>query len=316
MNARPRSTLLLLTLVTASITAESAGQTVTPSGEAAAHAPTVLQVAPGTRAIGFGDAWVAGDGPEVVFYNPAQIGTRGSTFSLGRFGGGATLGTLATAGRIAGNSVSIGVRYLDYGAPVGGFPMPAGRLPVRGAVDGTSFDALVAAQKSWYGVRFGGAAHYAAEQQAAGRASGMLFDAGASKAIAGFSLGVSVQNLGSDFVLGGVPGATPRRVTAGAMRDGISIGPWLDLAVAAAISEEDGGRVVPKGGAELSYEPVSGWTFVGRVGYQRPDLAAAPGARGLSLGASFGLDALSVDYAWQAWRGGGGGVHRIGLRIQ
>jgi hypothetical protein len=308
MIARPLRMLLgaLLLAPPAAAVAQSAGQ-----------APTVLLVPAGTRAVGLGDAYVAGDGPEALFYNPAQFGTRGSTVSLARLGGSATLGALATAGRVLNNTVAIGVRFLDYGAELGQFPMPAGALPLRGPIDGTSFDAMVALQRSYFGIRFGAAGHYVSEQQQlTGRTDGVLFDAGAGRDVLGVTVGVSVQNLGGSLELGGVSADPPTRVSLGGLKDGIRVGTFFDLAVAASVSLEAGGRMVPGAGAELTWEPVAGWTFAGRVGVRRGDPAGAPGLSPVSFGGSFGLDALHLDYAFTPYHGVAGGSHRIGLRIQ
>ncbi len=278
------------------------------------HAPTVLLVPAGTRAVGLGDAFVAGDGPEVLFSNPAQIGSGGSTISLARFGRSATLGSLASAGRLAGHTVAIGVRFLDYGPD--GFPEPVGLLPARGPSDGTSLDAMVAVEQQWYGVKFGGAFHYVSEQQAAGRANGALFDLGASRRVLGVMFGAAVRNLGPTLELGGIRATTPLSVAVGAMREGMRVGTFFDLGLAAAVTRERGGRIVPGAGAELTWEPVAGWTVTGRAGVRRPGPAGLPGPSAASFGASFGLDGLSLDYAFQPWRGVTGAVHRIGLRIQ
>jgi hypothetical protein len=280
------------------------------------YAPTVLLVPAGTRALGFGNAFVAGAGAEALFYNPAQIGTQGSTLSVARFGGAATLGSFAGVGRLAAISVAIGVRLLDFGAEAAGFPSPAGSLLIRGPVDATSLDAMVAVQKSWFGIRFGGAAHYVSEQQNSGRAAAALFDAGAARVVAGVTVALSVQNLGPGLTMAGVTADPPTRVSLGAMREGLRLGTFFDLALAASVSREAGGRVIPGGGAELTYEPVEGWTFAGRVGLRRGDPAGVPGASAVSLGGSFGLDALSLDYAFQPDHGVAGGTHRIGVRIR
>ena len=285
-------------------------------GQSDGHAPTVLLVSPGTRALGLGDAFAAGDGPEALFYNPAQVGSRGSSLSFARFGGAATLGSFSTEGRVAGNNVAFGVRFLDFGAAVGGFPSSAGSLLTRGSVDATSLDAMLAAEKSWFGFQFGGAAHYVSEQQGGGRAAGALFDAGVSREVAGATLGLSVQNAGRALALGGVVGDPPTRITLGGMKEGIVVGTFFDLALAAAVTREDGGRIVPGAGVEVTWEPVAGWTVTGRLGARRGDPIGQPGASPVVFGGSFGLDAITLDYAYQRYHGVAGGAHRFGVRIR
>lgn len=310
MKAHTRVLKLMLTMPAALLLGSSL------PGQSIGHAPTVLLVSGGSRALGLGDAIVAGTGAEALFYNPAQIGTRGSSFSIARYGGAATLGTFATVGRVAGNSVAMGVRFLDFGAEAGGFPASAGSLLSRGPLDATSLDAMLAAANSWFGIRFGGAVHYVSEQQRNGRASGVLFDAGVSRQVAGVNLGFSVQNLGQELVLDGVAGPLPTRFSLGGMKEGMAVGTFFDLAVAAAVTREEGGRLVPGAGVELTWEPVAGWTATGRLGARRRDPAGLPGASMLTLGASVGLDALTLDYAFQPFHDVAGGAHRIGLRIR
>jgi hypothetical protein len=219
-------------------------------------------------------------------------------------------------GKAAGNNVAIGIRFLDFGAKVDGFPTPAGSLLTRGPVDATSLDAMLAAEKSWFGIRFGGAAHYVSEQQAGRRAAGVLFDAGVGREVAGISLGLSVQNAGRDLVLNGVAGDPPTRVSLGGMREGIVVGTFFDLALAGAVTRVEGGRIVPGVGAELTWEPVAGWTVTGRLGARRGDPGGQPGASPLVFGGSFGLDAITLDYAFEPYHGAPGGAHRFGVRIR
>lgn len=307
MRARVRS--VMLSVLAGAVTAPISGQST-------GHAPTVLLVPAGTRALGLGDAFVAGDGPEALFYNPAQIGTRGSTLSIARFGGAATLGSFAAVGKAVGNNVAIGIRFLDFGAQVNGFPSPVGSLVTRGPVDATSLDAMVATEKSWFGIRFGAAAHYVSEQQQNARAAGVLFDAGVSRDLAGVTLGLSAQSLGAHLSLGGVEADPPTRVSLGGIKDGLAVGTFFDLAVAAAVTREQDGRLVPGAGVELTWEPVAGWTVTGRLGAHRGDPAGQPGASPVTFGGSFGLDALTLDYAYQPYRKLAGGAHRLAIRIR
>ncbi len=309
MNGHARAMRLMLSVQLALLATSLPGQSLR-------HAPAVLLAPGGTRALGLGDAYVAGTGAEAVFYNPAQIGTRGSTLSIARYGGAATLGTFASVGKVAGNNVAIGVRFLDFGTAAGGYPSSAGSLLSRGPLDATSLDAMLAAERGWFGIRFGGAVHYVSEQRQDGRAAGVLFDAGVGRQVAGVNLGLSVQNLGQELELDHVAGPLPTRVTLGGMKDGMAVGTFFDLAVAAALTREAGGRLVPGAGAELTWEPVAGWTVTGRLGARRRDPARLPGASMVTMGASVGLDALSLDYAFQPFHDVAGGVHRIGVRIR
>ena len=280
-------------------------------------APLVLRLAGGTRALAVGDAWTAGRGAEVLFYNPAQIGVlRGTTVSAQRFGDAATLGTLSTVGPFGKIWLGAGMQYLDYhAAPAGGlFTRPAA-LTLRGPVNAASMAATVAAAFRFKGVRFGVGARYVEERVGGARDAGAAFDFGAAREIGRTTVALSVQGLGGDLELLGQEAELPTRVSLGAASPTIRVSTFFDAGIALAVSRERDGRIVPAGGAELIYEPVGGWYFVARAGARRvrsePGRAESP----VTFGGSFGLDRFWLDYAFQPYKGPGA-AHRVGIRIQ
>lgn len=294
---------------------------LTLSGVAAAQshdpAPLVLQLPGGTRALGVGNAFVAGRGAEVLFYNPAQtLVLRGTTLSVERFGSASTLGTLSTVGPFGKVWLGAGVQYLDYHSLPGAsfFTLPS-NLTFRGPINSSSGAATVAVAMRWKGIRFGAAGKYVEERVGGLRDGGVAFDLGAAREVWRATVGISVQNLGEDLELLGQPGNLPTRVTFGAALPSILLSSFFDFTGFAAISRERDGRIVPGAGVELIYQPVDGWTFIGRAGARRvrdlPGRAESP----LTVGASFGLDRLWIDYAFQPYRGPGS-AHRVGVRIQ
>jgi len=280
-------------------------------------APLVLRLPGGTRALALGDAWAAGRGAEVLFYNPAQIGVlRGSTVSAQRFGDAATLGTLSTAGPFGKIWLGAGVQYLDYhAAPATGFfTNPAG-LTLRGPVNAASMAATVAAAFRFKGIRFGLGAKYLEERVGGAQDNGAAFDFGAAREVRRATVALSVQNVGGDLELLSQEAELPTRVTLGVTSPSIRVSTFFDAGIAVAVSRERDGRMVPAAGAELIYEPVGGWYFVARAGARRvrsePGRAESP----VTFGGSFGLDRFWLDYAFQPYRGPGA-AHRIGIRIQ
>ena len=81
------------------------------------YAPLVLQLPASTRALGMGNAWVAGRDQDVIFYNPSQlaVGT-GLGVSLERYRSGSTLGTMSASTPLGGGAIGIGIQMLDYGS--------------------------------------------------------------------------------------------------------------------------------------------------------------------------------------------------------
>jgi hypothetical protein len=280
-------------------------------------APLVLHLPGGTRALGVGDAWAAGRGAEVLFYNPAQIGVlRGTTISAQRFGDAATLGTLSTVGPFGRIWIGAGMQYLDYHAePATGFYTDPAGLTSRGPVHAASMAATVAAAFRFKGVRFGVGAKYVEERVGAARDNGAAFDVGAAREVGRTTVALAVQNLGGDLEVLGQEAELPTRVTLGVASPTIRVSTFFDATIALAVSREQDGRIVPAGGAELFYEPVGGWYFVARAGARRvrsePGRAEAP----VTFGGSFGLDRFWLDYAFQPYKGPGA-AHRLGIRIQ
>ncbi len=280
-------------------------------------APLVLRLPGGVRAAGVGNAFTGGRGAEVLFYNPAQIGVlRGSTVSLARFGSSATLGTLSTVGPFGRVAIGAGVQYLDYESPVGAslYSSP-GVLPVGGPLQSSSLAATVAASTRIRGVRFGLAAKYVQEYIGGLRDGGVAVDAGVAGEIGRTTFGLAVQNMGSGLEILGEPASLPTRVSLGVASPAITLGTYFDLAAFGSVSRERDGRITPAAGAELVYQPVSGWSVVARLGARRVDGGPGPLESPVSLGGSFGLDRFWLDYAFQPSRGSRA-THRVGIRIQ
>ena len=267
----------------------------------------ILQLTAGTRPLGLAGAYVAGNGPNAVFHNPAQIGSlHGSVASL-EWVGGARFGSFATTGSIGSLNLGAGIRLLADGVP-GPFGdsirLGGGALVATGSV-----------ARSVRGVWLGASASYVTPELSSG--GGVAFDVGAAVRRFGFLFGVSAQNLGRDFTIDGITHELPRRVSLGVAWPGTSLGAYFDLSAVTAVSLERGGAVIPRGAVELSYVPVTGWTFSARAGVRRV-VARAGELResAVTLGGSFELDRVSLDYAFVPAESGGRASHSIGLRIQ
>jgi hypothetical protein len=84
------------------------------------------------------------------------------------------------------------------------------------------------------------------------------------------------------------------------------------MALAAAISRWEDGTVVPHAGIEFAYWPVSGRTFIGRIGIRYIEDSDI---RPLTLGAGFVGDRIGIDYGVQGYDGARA-VHRVGVRLR
>jgi hypothetical protein len=63
----------------------------------------------------------------------------------------------------------------------------------------------------------------------------------------------------------------------------------------------------------MSYVPLDGWVFVGRLGARRPHERDI--RQPMTAGFTAGLDRFAIDYAFEGLEGEGVG-HRFGVRIR
>lgn len=283
------------------------------SAQTREHAPLVLELPGSTRALGLGDSYmVSSPDNDAVFYNPALVdGGRGIGASAARYGGATTLLTMSAAAEWWHGGVGLGLQAISYGAAgpaEGAFTRGEAGLPDEGSAGASEYALTAAYARTIKGIRFGVGGKVVEQRRLGEHASGVAFDAGASRRISFVTLGLAARNLGPDPDL---PGdlALPWSVSLGASTQSRPVGP-LDIALAAAVSHRAEYDVVPSAGVELSYWPVNGRTFTGRVGFRYVDDSDI---QPLTLGAGFIGDRISIDYAWEGFDDAHG-VHRLGVR--
>lgn len=283
--------------------------------QARGYGPIVLQLPVSTRAIGFGNAYVAVREPEAVFYNPANSGGRNVVaISAERYGSQAVAGAFASSYSFGPIGLGVGAQLVDYHVAAPGYPdlAPNGAQLTRdGPLAASSAVGTLGLAATFKGIRWGIAGKVAQDRVASARDGVLLGDVGAAKEIGPASFGVSVQNLGASPRLLGSSAPLPTRATVGVAGGGLPVGPF-DVAASAAVSVRRGGRVSPAGGVEFGYMPIDGVTFAGRLGARLPE----KGAEGpITLGATFSFDRVSIDYGFEPYQGTGSG-HRVGLRLR
>jgi len=288
---------------------------VTGAAQAGGYGPLVLQLPASTRAIGFGNAYVAVREAEAVFYNPANAGGRNLlAASVERYGSEAFAGAFASAYAFGPAGVGIGAQLVDYHVAAPSYPSlaPNGeQLMAGGPFHASSLVATMGLMIPFKGIRWGVAAKVAQDRVANGRDGVLLADVGAAKEIGPVSVGLSVQNLGTNPNVLGTSAVLPTRATLGFAGGGLPVGP-VDFAASAALSVRRGGRVSLAGGGEFSYMPIDGVIIAGRLGARVPE---ADAELPITMGASFTFDRVTVDYAFEPYQGDGSG-HRVGLRIR
>ena len=284
--------------------------------QAAGFGPIVLQLPASTRAMGFGDAYVAVREPEAVFYNPAQLGVRpGVAVSAERYGSLATAGAVASTYVFGKFGFGLGAQMLDFRSAGPAYPgaAPNGeQLLAGGAYPASSLVAAAALEMAYKGIRWGLTQKVAQDRVSFGRDGVWLTDVGAAREIGPVTVGATVQNLGAGPKMLGTSAELPTRGTIGAAAAGVPLGALFDFAASGEVSVRRGGRVSPAGGVEFGYVPIDGVTFAGRVGARLPE---KNGEAPITLGASFTFDRVSIDYGFEPYQGEGSG-HRLGMRIR
>lgn len=267
----------------------------------------ILTLTPGARAAGLAGSYVTGDGPTAVFYNPAQIGSsHGSDLSVQSVGG-ATLAEFATTGSAGRFGIGAAVRFLNRDWRNDGD---------SANISGGALVAGVGLATQIRGIWIGAVANLV-QPDLGGEPAGAAFDVGIATRHFGLLLGLSAQNLGQDAYARGARQDLPTRITLGAAFPERAVSTYFDFGASVAVSRERDGQIVPKGGVELTYEPVSGWNFTARMGVRR--VVSRPGElqeSAFALSGSFTRNAISIDYAFQPGRAGGHPVHAVGLRVR
>jgi hypothetical protein len=276
--------------------------------------PTVLTLPAGARAMAVGNAFVAGRSPEVLFYNPAMLSYQpGVAASVQRTGTTAWLSSVASVYALPGGAAGIGVQWMEFTEAAGGLRAtpPA---PVVGVGASSMAATLALNGPTIKTIRIGLAAKYLHEQVGESRDGALGFDVGVGKEFFGrTTVGLAAQNLGGPLQIEGTTVDLPARVSLGIVGFAPPLGTYWDVAGAAQVSYLRDGTIGAGGGVEISFVPLDGWAFTGRVGGRR--VTEGTDASPLTLGAGMSFDRLSLDYAFNAIDGGGV-AHRVGFRIR
>ena len=295
-------TALLLLLAPGVATAQTAGTL-----------PRVFELPASTRAMALGDAYMmnAGDA-DAIFYHPALLSDAGGFgLDVQRWGEESTAAAASAAMDWSGGGIGVGLLSLQFAGPgPGEAAAPPGQdhLFAAGTYPVSERVAVLGHGRELFGVAFGAAAKLVEERVDLSRSTTIMFDVGAATEVGPVTVGVTVRDLGKEPIVD--PEDTTPRVVLGAGGYGREIGIFDVGVTAAAHWSED--RTTVSGGLEVGYWPISGRTFVGRVGFQDPegtDLSA------FSFGLAFWGDNVTAEWAFRPYSGPeSAGTHRFGLR--
>ncbi len=290
------------------------------AGQLLDRGPMVLELPASTRAAALGNTFALGfRDSDALFYQPALLDrAQGMAGSLQRFDENGTLVTFSGATDWFGGGVALGVQHLSYESPLTapftgpdllGLSADEGDLRDEGFTAASETVLSVGYGRTLKGIRMGVVGKLLEQRLGHRKAGTMAADLGVAASPGVVTLGLAVQNLGPDLSFKGEEIPLPTRFTLGASSQAAPVGP-LDISASTGVSYRLDGDVVPSVGLEVAYWPVSGRTFVGRIGYRErsDDFSADP----ISFGMAFLGDAIILEYTYQGFDAGNPS-HRFGL---
>ena len=288
-------------------------------GQVRGNLPKVLTVPSSTRAMGMGNAYVLTERhADALFYHPALL-SRASGFGLDlqRWTSEATSATASAAMAWFGGGVGIGLQTLQYSAPSANVPAGADALFTGGNVPVSERVATLGYGRVLKGFEVGLAGKLVDQRVGTALNTIGLWDVGVAHGVGPFMVSLTAKDVGpqafdtdeaedtEDDV-----DARPARFVLGAGAYGQEVG-IFDLGVAAQVSYSSDETLVG-GGLEVGYWPITGRTFVARVGVQTvPDGSEASP---VTFGFSYWGDDLVLEWAYQDYGDLGEGTHRFGVR--
>ncbi len=287
----------------------------------------VLEAPASTEAMAYGNTpYLFSRESGMLFYAPALLSrTSGATAGLQLYGSAGTMATLSGASSWQGGGLAIGLQYMRYGSDLGS-PVARDSQSVAlrsGTVGATELVGSIGYGHQVFGLETGLVLKYVEHALNQGGDRTVVFDVGVATDIGPVMVNVVAQNLGSDLDVVYDPCPTcvvapprvrtilelPRQLSADLSLDDFQVGP-LDMFVTARTTWRRDGQFIPAGGVELSYWPLTGYTFRLRGGIER---VVEDERSPFTFGAAFTGDNITLEYAFQGFDGSGN-AHRFGLR--
>jgi hypothetical protein len=282
--------------------------------------PIILQAPASTRALALGNSFALGyQDSDAIFYQPGLLSNaQGFGGSVQRYGSSSTLTTLSAGRSWLSGGVALGIQHLSFGADAMdllseknrlGLPADIGSLRENGARAVSELVVSAGYGRTLKGVRMGVLGKLIEERIGRQKSSTGALDFGVSASPGPLTLGFAVQNLGPGLTFRDEDHPLPLRYSLGASTRRAPLGP-LDLAASGAVTYTVDGDVIPSMGVEVAYWPVTGRTFVGRVGFRHlPELQSGSP---ITFGGAFLGDDIILDYAYEGFDSGSPS-HRFGI---
>lgn len=277
------------------------------------NAPLILQLPTSTRAAGLGGAYVLSSADaDAIFAAPSVLrNARGSSLSVQQYDESSTLASLSTTVSWGGGVLAFGVQSLTYSTVnrrLSDVNNDYNILFNSNRYGASSLVTSIGYAKTIKGISYGVVGKYIEQRIETFSDGTNAIDFGASKYGKGVTWSLNAQNLGPGLeILDDLP--LPRKFSFGASTRNRQFGP-IDYIVSTNVSHLEGGDVVPAAGLEISYWPIRGRTFTGRIGLRDlPDDASRP----ITFGAAFTNDNITFEYAFENYDNFGH-THRFGIR--
>ena len=294
---------------------------VPAAGQTPSTPPRVLSLPASARAMALGGAYMMNaNHADALFHHPALLASAtGFGLDVQRWNGAGTSAAASAVTGWLGGGIGIGLQVLTAGLPEHGETGAGGTghsdtgrqddLFTHGPVPLSEQVATLGYARRFFGVQFGVTGKLVELRLDGARSSTLLADVGAARALGPVTVGLTVRDLGSDpFQTDG--DFTPARVVLGVGSYGKQVGP-LDVGFTGALSRgSDDTRV--GGGLEFGYWPISGRTFVARVGLQTTPEGSE--ADPVTFGFAFWGDRVVVEWAYQGFGEMDAATHRFGVR--
>jgi hypothetical protein len=274
--------------------------------------PLVLELGASTRALALGNAFtLASPGAEGLFYHPGVLDrTQGLSASIQRYGPSSTSVAVSAGQSWLSGGIALGIQTLTYGAsasePLTGgdvlaLPADAATLRDGGEVGVSELVVSAGYGRTVKGVRMGVVGKLVEQRFGPLRGATAALDVGAAMSAGPTTLGLAARNLGQSLAMGGEDIPLPLALTFGGSTRQTPLGP-LDLSAVGAVTYRLQGDVIPSMGLEVAYWPVTGRTFVGRIGLRH--LPESQSGRGVTFGGAFLGDSVILEYAWEGFESG------------
>ena len=214
--------------------------------------------------------------------------------------------------------MALGVQHLSYGAggqeTLGGGIAPylsadVGSLRSNGDAGVSELVISAGYGRTFKGLQVGMVGKLIEQRFGPNKTATGAVDLGVSTSKGPVSLGVAVRNLGPDMTFFDETVPLPLSVGVGVSTQRAPVGP-LDLGATGGLNYRVDGAVVPSAGLEVAYWPVTGRTFIGRIGFRH--LPEEQSACPVTFGGSFVGDDIILEYAYEGFESGSGS-HRFSV---